>query len=135
MAKGHGGPHEQAGHIAAPNSLASPSKKTLAKAEPMVWTPPSWGGGISERQLRSRRSAMQIVRIGLDLAKYVFEVDGVNARGKAVMRKTLRRDAVSSFFANLPPCLIGMEASNGAHYWARALSELGHEVRLFSPQF
>jgi transposase len=51
------------------------------------------------------------------------------------MRKTLRRDAVSSFFANLPPCLIGMEASNGAHYWARALSELGHEVRLISPQF
>jgi transposase len=78
---------------------------------------------------------MQIVRIGLDLAKYVFEVHGVNARGKAVMRKTLRRDAVSSFFANLPPCLIGMEASNGAHYWARALSELGHEVRLISPQF
>jgi transposase len=88
-----------------------------------------------ERQLHSRRSAMQIVRIGLDLAKYVFEVHGVNARGKVVMRKTLRRDAVSSFFANLPPCLIGMEASNGAHYWARALSELGHEVRLISPQF
>ena len=78
---------------------------------------------------------MQIVRIGLDLAKYVFEVHGVNAHGKAVMHKTLRRDAVSSFFANLPPCLIGMEASNGAHYWARALSALGHEVRLISPQF
>jgi transposase len=78
---------------------------------------------------------MQIVRIGLDLAKYVFEVHGVDARGKAVMRKTLRRDAVPSFFANLPPCLIGMEASNGAHYWARVLSALGHEVRLISPQF
>ena len=78
---------------------------------------------------------MQIVRIGLDLAKYVFEVHGVDARGKAVMRKTLRRDAVPSFFANLPPCLIGMEASNGAHYWARVLSTLGHEVRLISPQF
>ena len=78
---------------------------------------------------------MQIVRIGLDLAKYVFEIHGVDARSKAVMRKTLRRDGVPSFFANLPPCLIGMEASNGAHYWARALSELGHEVRLISPQF
>lgn len=77
---------------------------------------------------------MQIVRIGLDLAKYVFEAHGVNARGKDVISKTLRRDAVSSFFANLPPCLIGMEASNGAHYWARALSQLGHEVRLISPQ-
>ena len=78
---------------------------------------------------------MQIVRIGLDLAKYVFEVHGVDARGKAVIRKTLRRDAVPSFFANLPPCLIGVEASNGAHYWARVLSALGHEVRLISPQF
>ena len=62
---------------------------------------------------------MQIVRVGLDLAKYVFEVHGVDGRGKVVLRKTLRRDAVSSFFANLPSCLIGMEASNGAHYWAR----------------
>jgi transposase len=65
------------------------------------------GGGISERQLRSRRNAMQIIRIGLDLAKYVFEVHGVDDHGKAVLRKTLRRDAVSGFFANLPPCQIG----------------------------
>jgi transposase len=78
---------------------------------------------------------MQIVRIGLDLAKYVFEVHGVDACGKTVIRKTLRRNAVPSFFANLPPCLVGMEASNGAHYWAKVLSELGHEVRLISPQF
>ena len=78
---------------------------------------------------------MQIVRIGLDLAKYVFEVHGVDAHGKAVLRKTLRRDAVSGFFVNLPPCRVGMEASNGAHYWARMLSEFGHEVRLISPQF
>jgi len=59
----------------------------------------------------------------------------VDARGNVVLRKTLRRSAVSNFFANLPPCLIGMEASNGAHHWARVLSELGHEVRLISPQF
>ncbi|MET4808365.1 IS110 family transposase [Limibacillus sp. MBR-115] len=78
---------------------------------------------------------MQIVRIGLDLAKYVFEVHGVDSRGKAVLRKTLRRDAVSRFFANLPPCLVGVEASNGAHYWAKVLTDLGHEVRLISPQF
>ncbi|HEY1862281.1 MAG TPA: IS110 family transposase, partial [Roseiarcus sp.] len=56
---------------------------------------------------------MQIVRIGLDLAKYVFEIHGVDAYGKTVVRKTLRRHAVSTFFANLPPCLVGMEASNG----------------------
>ncbi|MER9876833.1 IS110 family transposase [Mesorhizobium sp. M0195] len=78
---------------------------------------------------------MQIVRIGLDLAKYVFEVHGVDCHGKVVVRKTLRRDAVAPFFANLPRCLVGMEASNGAHYWARVLSDLGHEVRLISPQF
>ena len=78
---------------------------------------------------------MQIVRIGLDLAKYVFEVHGVDQHGKIVVRKRLRRDAVSRFFANLAPCLVGMEASNGAHYWARVLTGLGHEVRLISPQF
>lgn len=78
---------------------------------------------------------MQIVRIGLDLAKYVFEVHGVDTHGKVVLRKTLRRDAVSRFFANLPRCLVGMEASNGAHYWARVLTDLGHDVRLISPQF
>lgn len=66
---------------------------------------------------------MQVVRIGLDLAKYVFEVHGVGV----AMR--------SRFFANLPACLVGMEASNGAHYWARVLTELGHQVRLISPQF
>jgi transposase len=78
---------------------------------------------------------MSVVRIGLDLAKYVFEVHGVDSHGKVVLRKRLRREAVSSFFANLPRCLIGMEASNGAHYWARTLKALGHEVRLISPQF
>src|ERR1700675_1113029 len=78
---------------------------------------------------------MQVVRIGLDLAKYVFEVHGVDGHGNVVMRKTLRRGSVSTFFANLPPCLVGMEASNGAHYWARVLADFGHEVRLISPQF
>jgi len=78
---------------------------------------------------------MQVVRIGLDLAKYVFEVHGVDERGNVVLRKTLRRGSVSKFFANLPHCLIGMEASNGAHYWARVLTALGHKVRLISPQF
>lgn len=78
---------------------------------------------------------MQVVRIGLDLAKYVFEVHGVDSHGKVLVRKTLRRDAVAHFFANLPPCLVGMEASNGAHYWTRVLTEFGHQVRLISPQF
>ena len=78
---------------------------------------------------------MQVVRIGLDLAKYVFEVHGVDNHEKVIVRKRLHRDAVARFFANLPACLVGMEASNGAHYWARVLTELGHQVRLISPQF
>jgi transposase len=63
-----------------------------------------------------KEDIMQVVRIGLDLAKYVFEVHGVDDHEKVVVRKRLRRDAVVPFFANLPACLVGMEASNGAHY-------------------
>ena len=78
---------------------------------------------------------MQIVRIDLDLAKHVFQVHGVDARGQVMLWKTLRRDAVARFFTNLPECLVGREASNGAHYWARVLTDLGHEARLISPHF
>src|ERR1700732_3743416 len=87
------------------------------------------------RQLHRGRTVMQIARIGLDLAKYVFEIHGVDCHGKTVLRRTLRRGAVTGLFANLPPCLVGMEASNGAHFWAKAISELGHDVRLIRPQF
>jgi transposase len=65
----------------------------------------------------------------------VFEVHGVNAKDEAVLRKTLRRDAVTQFFADLPPCIVGMEACSGSHYWAKVFADLGHEVRLISPQF
>jgi transposase len=82
-----------------------------------------------------QETSMNIVRIGLDLAKYVFHLYGVDERGKVVLRKTLRRPGVAPFFANLPRCVVGMEASNGAHYWAKTLSEFGHDVRLISPQF
>ena len=78
---------------------------------------------------------MKITTIGIDLAKNVFQVHGVDERGKAVLRKQLKRKDVVSFFANLEPCLIGMEACGSAHYWARKLSELGHTVRLMAPQF
>lgn len=88
-----------------------------------------------EDQFRERRNTMQIVRIGLDLAKNVFEVHGVDAQEEAILRKTLRRDAVARFFADLPPCIVGMEACSGSHYWAKVFSDLGHEVRLISPQF
>jgi len=73
---------------------------------------------------------MQITTIGLDIAKNVFQVHGIDAAEKAVVRKQLRRGQVLKFFSSLPPCLIGMEACATAHYWARELTKLGHEVRL-----
>ncbi|EWS52523.1 MULTISPECIES: IS110 family transposase [unclassified Methylibium] len=78
---------------------------------------------------------MQVTTIGLDLAKNVFQVHGVDERGKVTLRKQLRRDQVAAFFANLPACLIGIEACSSAHHWARKLQALGHTVRLMAPQF
>ena len=71
--------------------------------------------------------------IGLDIAKSVFQVHGLNAEHRVTVRRQLRRAEVIRFFAKLPPCLIGMEACASAHYWARALTKLGHEVRLLPP--
>jgi transposase len=76
-----------------------------------------------------------IATIGLDLAKNVFQIHGVDARGRVVMKKTLRRAQVLTFFGQLPPCLVGMEACGGAHFWARKLQGFGHTVRLMAPQF
>ncbi len=73
--------------------------------------------------------------IGLDLAKNVFQVHGVNRDGEVVVRKQLKRRQVLQFFARLHSCLIGMEACGGAHYWARELARLGHTVRLMAPAF
>jgi transposase len=77
-------------------------------------------------------NTMQVVRIGLDIAKSSFQVHGVDAHGKVVIRKQLTRGKVLSYFAQLPLCLIGLEACGGAHYWARELGKLGHDVRLMA---
>ena len=73
---------------------------------------------------------MLITTIGLDIAKNVFQVHGIDAAEKVVVRKQLRRGHVMKFFAALPPCLVGMEACATAHHWVRELTKLGHEVRL-----
>ena len=73
---------------------------------------------------------MQVTTIGLDLAKHVFQIHGIDAAEKVVIKRHLRRSQVMSFFEALAPCLIGMEACATAHYWARQLTKLGHEVRL-----
>ena len=73
---------------------------------------------------------MQITTIGLDIAKNMFQVHGIGAAEKVVVRKQLRRGQVIKFFEAVPPCLVGMEACATAHYWARELTKLGHQVRL-----
>ena len=73
--------------------------------------------------------------IGIDLAKTVFQLHGAGRGGTAALRKTLRRGQVMEFMARLPKCTIGMEASSGAHYWAREFEKMGHVVRLIAPQF
>lgn len=78
---------------------------------------------------------MNISTVGLDIAKQVIQIHAVDMHGKPVIRKQLKRHQVLPFFANLPPCLIGIEACGGAHDWARRLSALGHTVKLMAPQF
>ena len=78
---------------------------------------------------------MNMTTIGIDLAKLVFQVHGVDARGKVRVRKQLKRSQVAGFFARLPACLIGTEVCGGAHFWARKLTELGHMLKLMALQF
>lgn len=78
---------------------------------------------------------MTVQRIGIDLAKTVFQVHGVDERGRTVLRRRLKRDDLAAFFAQMPACLVGLEACASAHHWARKLRALGHEVRLMAPRF
>jgi transposase len=77
----------------------------------------------------------EIITVGLDLAKNVFQVHGADAAGQPVLRKKLRRDQVLAFFSELQPCFVAMEACGGAHFWGREISTLGHEVRLIPPTY
>jgi hypothetical protein len=83
----------------------------------------------------AEESDMNIKRVGIDLAKQVFQIHGVNGQEKVVIRKQLRRAQLLDYFKKLQPCLIGMEACGGAHYWARELQKQGHTVKLMAPQF
>src|SRR4051812_32302478 len=76
---------------------------------------------------------MAIAIVGLDLAKHVFQVHAVDETGRAVLCRQLRRAGVEAFFKMLSPCIVGMEACASAHYWARRIAALGHEVRLIAP--
>ena len=78
---------------------------------------------------------MQVSTIGVDLAKNVFQVHGVDSAGKVVITRQLRRKQVIDFFSKIPACLVGMEACGTAHHWAREVSKLGHIVRLMPPSY
>ena len=77
----------------------------------------------------------EIITVGLDLAKNVFQAHGADASGQVLFRKKLRRDQVLEFFSQLPPCVVAMEACGGAHFWGREIGKLGHEVRLIPPAY
>jgi len=77
----------------------------------------------------------EVIRVGLDTSKHVFQVHGVDAAERAVLRRTLRRGEVERFFGALPPTVVGLEACGAGHHWARVLRELGHEARLLPPQY
>ncbi|WP_216654581.1 IS110 family transposase, partial [Providencia stuartii] len=76
-----------------------------------------------------------VITIGIDLAKNVFQIHGVDENGKCQLKKRLKRSQMTTFFANMKPCLIGMEACAGAHHWVRILIAQGHSVKLMPPQF
>src|SRR6266498_3661690 len=91
---------------------------------------------VFSRITRNREPSMsEITTIGLDLAKHVFQAHGIDAEGTTVLRKRLRRGQVLAFFSRIPRCVVGLEACATAHYWARELGALGHEVRLMPAQY
>jgi hypothetical protein len=90
---------------------------------------------FSENHQEREPSMSEITTIGLDLAKHVFQVHGIDAEGTTVLRRRLRRNQVLAFFSRVPRCVVGLEACATAHYWARELAALGHEVRLMPAQY
>ncbi len=94
----------------------------------------SWSA-VSFQLNRMGVSNMKVSVMGLDLAKDVFQVHGVDERGRVVVRRQLKRREVLAFFANLEPGLVGLEACGGFHYWAREIGQCGHTVRAMAPQF
>lgn len=107
----------------------------------MGWTAPvsgvesAIGWSLLTRPQKQEPSTMITTTIGLDLAKSVFQVHGVSSEGQVTVRRKLRRSELMNFFGGLPACLIGMEACATAHYWARELAALGHDVRLMPPSY
>lgn len=133
-------PHSHTGHSgrreAAIRNLEIPGSRQSALRKDGVDGPrtASMCQNEVDEDLKQRGPSMnEISTIGLDLAKNVFQIHGVDASGAVVLRRQLRRGAVEKFFAKLPPCLVGMEACGSAHHWARVIGSYGHQVRLMPP--
>ena len=90
---------------------------------------------VSEAHIEKEPSTMDITTLGIDLAKSVFQLHGVDAQGAIVLQKKLRRGAVVKFLPKLEPCLIGIEACATSHYWAREIAALGHDVKMIPPAY
>src|SRR5258708_9789225 len=115
-------------------------ERSLAALGMMVWTAPTRHRCATlvllEQQTSQRGPSMEKASmIGLDIAKNVFEVHGRNAAGEVVLRRSLKPGQVEKLFAKLAPAVIGLEGCGAAHYWARVLGKLGHEVRLMPPAY
>src|SRR3984885_804584 len=110
-------------------AAASSSMKSCAKMVVVTATEgaPSMGKSITDLS--------SVTTVGLDLAKHVFQVHGVDASGRVLVAKAIRRNKLLEFFASLPPCLVGLEASGSGHHWARELNKLGHEARMMPPAY
>src|SRR6266704_4031607 len=132
------------------SSIARPRRRSASPCRPRSWPAPTRSSNdgvdgplrhlgarmmVGETHHRREPSMGEVTTIGLDLAKHVFQVHGVDASGATVLRKQLRRSQVVAFFAGLPRCLVGLEACATAHDWARELQAVGHEVRLMPAQY
>src|SRR6202158_580764 len=119
-------------------ALLRSSLENASNLRLMVWTPPAINGLAMGQgcvsDIRKREGfKMEVTKIGIDLAKSVFALSGADSRERVVIRRQLRRAQVLGFMRGLPRCVVGMEATGGAQYWARQFTALGHEVRLMSP--
>src|SRR5277367_2755248 len=117
----------------------------------MVWTSPAWP--LAQCKSRAKMVVVEatsegatsvgksiinlssVTTVGLDLAKHIFQVHCVDALGRVVVAKPIRRNKLLEFFASLPRCLVGLEACGSAHHWARELIKLGHDVRMMPPAY
>lgn len=102
----------------------------------MGWTAPAPAPSWRCMGLPAKESDMSTIAIiGLDIAKNVFQVHGAAADGAPVLKRQIRRGQLLTFFANLPPCVVALEACFTAHFWAREIGKIGHEVRMIPPQY